>query len=868
ATKVDYATGSTPTSVAMGDITGDGKVDIAVTNHESNTISLYVNNGDGTFATKVDYATNSNPTKVAIGDVNGDGKADLAVCANVWVSIYLNRADPLFYAQASTGRVGIGTTSPQYTLDVAGNIRVGTDVYFGNIGLGSTGGASLIGVNTTGFGISTAPTVQGQLAALNDAVSSLSGNTFTDGGNYVYPTSGKYIGISSTAALGKINGLFLGDTSPIIFGKDNDFRMVYNSAGNLVIGDSSNNFLSINDGGTAGNFAFNTNHLYVASNGRVGIGTATPQAAFDVRGDIFTDRWANSGTNLLIGGTVAGAGNLIGLYNTILGGIAFNNITSGHSNVGIGYQAGYSNTSGLQNVAIGIQSLYYNQSGQQNVAIGGIAGNGNVGSPSFSYNVLIGYGSGYSLLNNANYNTLLGHAAGDNITAGTGNIVIGANIDAPQAIGNNQLNIGNLIRGTLGVGATIQGNATLGTSSGTHAHRIYGTITADTLYTTTVGGTNRDLYVDNTGVIGYVSSSERYKENINSLNNIDWLYNLRPVDYEYKNDSTNTLQYGLIAEEVNSINPLLVSYNDQGIPETVSYSKLVTPLLKAVQNQRSDIISLSNNLAALNLPDINSLVNKSIFNILEHDVSSLEDIQIKQGIKLLEIESSIADIRNRIDLLKPIASEEATIANLSDRVSFLEQMLFGKEASSSAELAELINNTSNYPDGEVLGIEDSKLTLEDLTVTGKTNLFNLGVVGDISVGQIVVRGNESAINSLALPLQIQSEATAAIEFMAGKVVIDTDGNITVEKEITAKKYNVDITDKEASSIGKDSIKVGETEVIIKTKSVTSSSNIFLTATIETDVPLAVVEKIAGQSFKVKIVKEAEEDISFNWWIVN
>jgi hypothetical protein len=215
-----------------------------------------------------------------------------------------------------------------------------------------------------------------------------------------------------------------------------------------------------------------------------------------------------------------------------------------------------------------------------------------------------------------------------------------------------------------------------------------------------------------------------------------------------------------------------------------------------------------------------------------------------------------------------VATQEANIKNLTDRVSFLEEMMFGKQASGEATLANNVGSTENYPNGDVLGLSDQKIVVSDLTVTGKTNLYDLGVVGDMSVGQIVVRGNESTINSLALPLQLQSEATAEIQLMAGKVVIDTIGNLTVKEEVTAKKYNVDTTDKDSASIGKGTIKIGQTEVIIKSSSVTSDSNIFLTPTIETDVPLAVIEKLDGESFKVKIVKKADEDISFNWWIVN
>lgn len=114
------------------------------------------------------------------------------------------------------------------------------------------------------------------------------------------------------------------------------------------------------------------------------------------------------------------------------------------------------------------------------------------------------------------------------------------------------------------------------------------------VYNATVGATNRDLYIDNTGKLGYVSSSLRYKKNIVNMENVDWLYQLRPVNYSYKNDNKNRKEYGLIAEEVEKINPLFVSYNNDGTVETVNYSSFIAPLLKALQSQQIEIELLKN----------------------------------------------------------------------------------------------------------------------------------------------------------------------------------------------------------------------------------------------------------------------------------
>ncbi len=109
---VSYSVASRNLAVAMGDLNGDGKPDLAVANSMGTSASILLGNGDGTFAPRVDYPLHDQAYSIAIGDLNGDGRPDIASAniASEDVSVLLGAGDGTFAAPVQLG-AGAGTVS-------------------------------------------------------------------------------------------------------------------------------------------------------------------------------------------------------------------------------------------------------------------------------------------------------------------------------------------------------------------------------------------------------------------------------------------------------------------------------------------------------------------------------------------------------------------------------------------------------------------------------------------------------------------------------------------------------------------------------------------------------------------------------------
>lgn len=115
----DYVAGPGPVSIALGDLNADSKPDLAVAGFDG-AVSTLFNKGDGSFRVEHDYATGDRTVSIAIADLNADGMPDLAatVADNAAVDVLINTgggvfAKPVAYA-AGRDAWGLATAPPTW----------------------------------------------------------------------------------------------------------------------------------------------------------------------------------------------------------------------------------------------------------------------------------------------------------------------------------------------------------------------------------------------------------------------------------------------------------------------------------------------------------------------------------------------------------------------------------------------------------------------------------------------------------------------------------------------------------------------------------------------------------------------------------
>ncbi|MEQ1558615.1 MAG: tail fiber domain-containing protein [Methyloglobulus sp.] len=389
---------------------------------------------------------------------------------------------------------------------------------------------------------------------------------------------------------------------------------------------------------------------------------------------------ALSGNTTGMANTATGSGALAantgGITNTANGAGALLQNTTGSANTAIGSNSLASNTKGYYNTAIGEDTLLTNTTGNFNTVSGAkalsanISGSGNATYGAYSllsnitgrYNAAVGYGSLQSNTKGS-VNTALGNQSLMNNISGSYNIALGNIAGINLVSGNRNIYIGN--EGLGAESSTIR----IGNSSQTR------TFIAGIRNNQKTIGSAVSVVIDSNGQLGILHSSAEYKTDIQSMNDTSSkLMQLRPVTYHYKDtdkSDKNSLEYGLIAEEVAKVYPDLVAYGADGKIETVQYHKLTPMLLNEVQrmNRSLDADNLKISKQDKQLTTAHQLIQQ----------------QAQEIVGLKQQADKVASLEQQVTALK---TQGQAIAALTSRLSRM-------EANQSVGLLEAGTRLSN-----------------------------------------------------------------------------------------------------------------------------------------------------------------------------
>jgi hypothetical protein len=333
---------------------------------------------------------------------------------------------------------------------------------------------------------------------------------------------------------------------------------------------------------------FNTATGYVALSSNVS-GSRNTANGFNALGH-------NTGSDNTATGAQALLYNTTGANNTATGAQALQH-NNAHGNTADGFQALENNTNGSFNVAVGGNALYTNTTGSNNTATGDFALASN---RTGSHNTATGAFALYQ--NTGSYNTGVGEAALQNNTTGSNNIALGFAAGQLLTTGSNNIDIG-----------------TTGVAGESNVIRIGGTQTAihfggNQVYMGQIGSYDASagvpVYLDANGRLGFGDvcpvqcqpSSERFKDNIKPMDKAsEAILALKPVTFRYKKEfkPKDIPQFGLVAEEVQKVNPDLVVRDPQGKPYGVRYDAVNAMLLNEFLKEHKTVQELKKEIAAL-----------------------------------------------------------------------------------------------------------------------------------------------------------------------------------------------------------------------------------------------------------------------------
>jgi trimeric autotransporter adhesin len=307
-------------------------------------------------------------------------------------------------------------------------------------------------------------------------------------------------------------------------------------------------------------------------------------------------------------GVAALLSNTVGGENTATGAFALNANTEGDVNTANGTFALYRNTTGEGNTAVGALALAGNTTGDRNTAVGHQALS-SASAFAADGNTAVG---DHALFNNTVFdNTAIGASALQANSEGVQNTATGLSALSANTTGSNNTAVGSL---ALSNNTTGLANIALGFSAGgnitTAAHVICigadGANVDNSCFIGNIFGqtsaSGAGVYVNSNNKLGTLTSSSRFKDDIKPMKQAsEALFALKPVTFHYKKemDPAGMQQFGLVAEEVEKVNPDLIVRDKEGKPYSVRYDQVNAMLLneflkehRTVQEQKATIAQL------------------------------------------------------------------------------------------------------------------------------------------------------------------------------------------------------------------------------------------------------------------------------------
>jgi hypothetical protein len=293
-----------------------------------------------------------------------------------------------------------------------------------------------------------------------------------------------------------------------------------------------------------------------------------------------------TGVNNTANGVLALFSNDVGQANTAIGSGALLSNTFSDGNTAIGFHALFGNTAN-ENTATGDRALESNTTGNLNTANGGSGPL--LHNTTGSGNTAIGAEALQSNTTGVNNTAVGGDALLNNATGGF-NIAIGFSAGINLTTGDNNIDIGFDVAGVAGESDTIRiGNQNI---DATYIHGISGA--------TASGGAA--VFINSDGKLGTMTSSARFKDEIKAIgNDSEAIYALKPVSFRYKAEiePMRPLNFGLIAEDVEAVNPDLVVRDKEGKPYSVRYDQVNAMLLNEFLKEHRKVEQMQKQIESL-----------------------------------------------------------------------------------------------------------------------------------------------------------------------------------------------------------------------------------------------------------------------------